>query len=570
MRWTEGLIPTLKETPSDAEIASHKLMLRAGMMRKLSAGIYSLLPLGWRATRRVEEIVREEMDREGSQELLLPAVQPSDLWKETGRWDDYGEELMKVTDRHKRDFVLGPTHEEVLTDLARRELRSYKQLPLILYQIQTKFRDEVRPRFGVMRAREFIMKDAYSFDRDRKGLDVSYRKMYDAYSRIFSRCGLTFRAVEADSGAIGGSEAHEFMALADCGEAEVLSCPECDYAANIERAEVRADEAPSGPSEAMKELKKVRTPEMKTVEAVAAFLGVTPERLIKTILYKASGKVVAALVRGDHEINEIKLRRALGALSLEMADPETVTTVTGAAVGYAGPVGLGGVKLIADRSVQGMANAVTGANADDAHLVGVNLNRDFKVDLFADIRLARSGDPCPRCGGPMVGSRGIEVGQVFKLGTKYSDAMGATFADEDGTSKPIIMGCYGIGITRTVAAVIEQSHDDRGITWPPSVAPYIAIITPVNAAASDQMEVSEIIYREMRGAGLSAILDDRDERAGVKFKDADLIGMPVRLTVGDKALKEGKVEIKLRRTGQEFREDKNKAVSTIKELLKSI
>jgi len=570
MRWTEGLIPTLKETPSDAEIASHKLMLRAGMMRKLSSGIYSLLPLGWRATRRVEEIVREEMDREGSQELLLPAVQPSELWKETGRWDDYGEELMKVIDRHKREFVLGPTHEEVLTDLVRKELRSYKQLPLILYQIQIKFRDEVRPRFGVMRAREFIMKDAYSFDRDLKGLDVSYGKMYDAYSRIFSRCGLTFRPVEADSGAIGGSDTHEFMALADYGEAEVLSCPQCDYAANIERAEARGDEAPSLPSEAMKKLEKVQTPGMKTVEAVAAFLGVGPERLIKTILYKTSGKVVAALVRGDHEINEIKLKRELGALSLEMADPEAVTRVTGAAVGYAGPVGLGGVTLIADRSVQGMANAVTGANADDAHLVGVNLNRDFKVDIFADIRLARAGDPCPKCGRPMVGSRGIEVGQVFKLGTKYSDAMGATFADEDGVSKPIIMGCYGIGITRTVAAVIEQGHDDRGIIWPASVAPYSAIITPVNVTASDQMEVSEMIYGEMNEAGLSVILDDRDERAGVKFKDADLIGMPLRLTVGDKALKEGKVEIKLRKTGQEFREDKNKAVSRIKELLKSI
>ncbi|MGQ9630719.1 MAG: proline--tRNA ligase [bacterium] len=568
MRWSRALIPTLKEVPAEAEIASHKLMLRAGMMRKLTSGIYTLLPLGWRVAKNVERIVREEMDASGAQELLLPALHPAELWQETRRWDVYGPELMRLKDRHNRFYALGPTHEEVITDLARREIRSYRQLPLNLYQIQIKFRDEIRPRFGVMRAREFIMKDAYSFDRDEAGLDESYRKMYDAYTKIFTRCGLTFKAVEADSGAIGGSDTHEFMAPADYGEAIILTCDSCGYTANVEKAVSKLDESAPEDSRTLP-LEKVKTPGMRTVEEVAAFLGVEPRRLVKTLIYMADGRAVAALVRGDHELNEIKLRNALRCIKLEMASPEDIKTITGADVGFTGPVGLKGVEILADNAIRAMGNFVTGANEDGAHLVNVNVGRDFSVSSFADLRTAREGDICPFCSGALRASKGIEVGQIFKLGTKYSESLKATYLDEDGREHPIVMGCYGIGITRTVAACIEQGHDEDGIVWHRNIAPYSFIITPVNAADRAQMEYAERIYGEMLARGEEVLLDDRDERAGFKFKDADLIGIPIRITIGN-LLPEGYVELKVRRTGEVVRVNRDDAYGKAKEILESL
>lgn len=552
MRASTMLAPTLREVPAEAEIASHQLMLRGGLIRKSSAGMYTYLPLGLRILHKIMAIVREEMNKAGSQELLLPIVQPAELWHETGRWADYGEEMFRLEDRHARQFCLGPTHEEIVTALVRAEIRSYRQLPQLLYQIQNKYRDEIRPRYGVMRGREFIMKDCYSFDQDEEGLEVSYRKMYRAYERIFIRCGLGARPVEADPGAIGGNATHEFMVVADAGEAGIVLCTQCDYAANTERAESVLPKPPTvsnepGPA------RRVETPGVHTVEAVTAFLGTTPDTVVKTLLYVMDGKPVAALVRGDHSLNEVKLARVLGGLNVGLADAATVERITKAPVGFAGPVGLAGVQLIADPAVMQLPAAVVGANAADAHLVDVVPGRDFQSDRVADIRTAVAGDLCPRCGGLLREARGIEVGQVFKLGTKYSAALDATFTDEDGEPRPMVMGCYGIGVTRTMAAIIEQHHDADGMIWPVSVAPYHVTVVPVNNKDGQQMAAAERLYKELLELGLEVLLDDRDERPGVKFKDADLIGYPVRVTVGPKALQEGQAELRLRSTGEERR-----------------
>jgi len=548
MRYSNYFIPTVKETPADAEVISHQLMLRAGMIRKLAAGIYNYLPLGLRSIRKVENIVREEMNRAGAIEILMPGVIPAELWQESGRWEQYGKELLRIKDRKDAEFCLGPTHEEVVTDLVRREIKSYRQMPVNLYQIQSKFRDEIRPRFGLMRGREFIMKDAYSFDVDGKAADLSYEKMYQAYCRIFERCGLKFRAVEADTGSIGGSSSHEFMVLAESGEDAIVSCSTCQYAANVEKAESRPIEAAEHADP--RPLERVATPDKRTIEEVSGFLGVHAASLIKTLVFLADNEPVIALVRGDHELNEIKLKNALDCTELEMASDEVVTKVTGAPVGFAGPVGLK-VKIVADLAVKGMKNSVTGGNEKDLHLKNVNLERDFQVSLCADIRNVVHGDGCPRCeDGVLEMWRGIEVGHVFKLGTKYSKALKATFLDADGKEQIIFMGCYGIGIGRTVAACIEQNHDENGIIFPLPIAPFHCIISALNIKEEPVREASEQIYRQLAEAGVEVLLDDRDERPGFKFKDADLIGIPLRIVVGSKNLAQGNVELKERCSGE--------------------
>ena len=548
MRASALLIPTLREIPSDAEVVSHQLLVRAGFIRKSTAGVYTLLPLALRVVKKIETIVREEMDAQGGQEVLLPIIQPAELWQESGRWDVYGPELFRLKDRHGRDFCLGPTHEEIITDLVRNEVKSYRQLPLLLYQIQNKYRDERRPRFGLLRGREFIMKDLYSFDRDEAGLDVSYRKMFVAYSRVFERCGLRFRAVEADSGAIGGKDTHEFIVFASSGESTVVFCPACDYAANTERASVPPQKTAA--KEAPAPLREVATPGKKTVPEVTSFLGVGADRLVKTLLFETEKGVVAALVRGDRDVNEIKLQKELGVLRCELAEPARVEEITGAAPGFAGPVGLAGVKIAADLEVAEMVNAVTGANKNDTHLVNVNPGRDFRPDLVADLRMVRAGDACPVCGELLSETQGIEVGQIFKLGDKYSKALGATYLDESGRVRPVIMGCYGIGITRTMAAAVEQNHDENGIIWPFSIAPFHVVVLPVSDRDSRQVEMAEKVYDLLVRAGVEAVLDDRPERPGVKFKDADLVGYPLRVTVGAKAVESGEVELRRRATGE--------------------
>ena len=544
MRLSSLLAPTLRDDPADAEVASHRLLVRAGMIRQLARGIYDLLPLGLRAVRRVERIVREEMDGTGAQELLMPTVIPGELWQESGRWDQYGRELLRMRDRYDRDFCFGPTHEEVITDLVRREIRSYRDLPKNLYQIQTKFRDEVRPRFGLMRGREFLMKDAYSFHVDAADAQREYQVMYDCYTRIFERCGLTFRAVEAGGGAIGGSQTHEFQVLAASGEDAIVSCATCGYAANVEKAAARPLPPPDAPGGA---LEQVATPGQRTVEEVSRFLDVPSDRFVKTLLYvTGGGAAVAVLVRGDHEASETKVQAALGGDVVRLADEATVERVTGAPVGFAGPIDLD-VTILCDQSLRGIRGAVTGANAADAHLVRVDQARDFPKVTFADLRQARAGDACPRCAqGTFAEHRGIEVGQVFYLGTKYSTAMGANFLGADGKERPIEMGCYGIGITRTVAAAIEQHHDDAGIVWPAPLAPYGALVVPTNVGDASLRETAERIAAACEAQGVDVLLDDRDERPGVKFKDADLIGLPVRVTVGPRGLKNGRVEVKRR------------------------
>jgi prolyl-tRNA synthetase len=545
MRFSRYFIPTYKETPSDAEVISHQLMLRAGMIRKLTSGIYTFLPAGLKSLRKVENIVREEMNRSGAIEVLMPAVQPAELWQESSRWDFYGKELLRFKDRHNHDCCIGPTHEEVITDLVRKEIRSYRQLPLNFYQIQTKFRDEIRPRFGVMRCKEFIMKDAYSFDVDAEGADKSYEIMYDAYTRIFQRCGLRFRPVEADSGSIGGSYSHEFMVLADTGEDEIINCLQCSYAANLEKAEVKAPPQNGTGKSAWAPLEVVETPDVRTIDDVTSFLSVAPERILKTLIFVVDGKTVAVLIRGDHAVNEVKLKNLLGADTIELADPGLVTEVTGAPMGFAGPVGLK-TKIIADHSVRGLINFVTGANKVDCHFRNVNLERDFTVDRFADLRVIMRGDRCPRCDGEINFGRGIEVGHVFKLGTKYSRAMHAVFLDERGEEKLFFMGCYGIGIARTVAAAIEQNHDGDGILFPISIAPFEVALLPLQMHEKDVVDASEKIYEICSNDGLDILLDDRDVRPGVKFKDADLMGAPIRITVGERTLKQGMVELKVR------------------------
>jgi len=546
MRYTKYFIPTYKETPADAEVVSHQLMLRAGLIRKLTSGIYTYLPAGLRALKKVENIVREEMNRAGAIEVLMPSVQPAELWQESGRWEYYGRELLRFKDRHNRDACLGPTHEEVITDLVRREIQSYKQLPVNFYQIQTKFRDEIRPRFGIMRGREFLMKDAYSFDMDNEGADKSYAAMVEAYNNIFRRCGLKFRAVEADTGTIGGSFSHEFMVLAETGEDQIVNCTRCAYAANLEKAELKpAGDAPEPGNADFKPLEEVKTPGQKTVEEVTRFLSVAPSELIKTLIYKADGMVVAALVRGDHELNEAKLRNALGSAQIELADPALIQEVTGAPVGFAGPVGLK-IKVLADHAVRPMRNAVTGGNKGDLHLKNVNPGRDYEVEQYLDLRVITPGDPCPRCGAEIRFGRGIEVGHVFKLGTKYSKAMKAVFLDEKGVENPFIMGCYGIGVGRTVAAAIEQNHDQNGIIFPIPIAPFEVVILPLQMHEREVVDAAEKIYKDLSDHGLEVLLDDRDVRGGIKFKDADLLGTPVRLTMGLRNIREGKAEMKVR------------------------
>ncbi|HOO40785.1 MAG TPA: proline--tRNA ligase [Syntrophales bacterium] len=548
MRYSNFFLPTVKEVPSDAEIASHQLMIRAGMMRKLTSGIYSYLPLGLKVIRKVEQIVREEMNRAGAQEVFLPAVQPAELWQESGRWVFYGKELLRFKDRHNRDYCLGPTHEEVITDLVRNEIKTYRQLPRNLYQIQTKFRDEIRPRFGVMRCREFGMKDAYSFDADNDGADLSYRKMFDAYHRIFSRCGLMFRAVEADTGSIGGSSSHEFMVMAESGEDGVVYCDGCAYAANLEKAEIPKPEDTAAPAGDVLPLEEVHTPEVRTIEEVCAFLGVTPQDVVKTLIFNADGSAVAVLVRGDEEVNEIKVKNFLGCDELELAGDDMILSATGSPRGFAGAVGIK-TRIVADYSIMGMRNMVMGANREDYHVKNVNLDRDFRVGAFADLRVVREGDVCPRCGGSLTFARGIEVGHVFKLGTKYSKALKAVYLDRNGKEQIMIMGCYGIGTTRTVAAAIEQYHDEDGIVWPMPIAPFQVIITPVNINEEALAKTAEDLYQALTERGVDVLFDDRDERAGVKFKDADLIGIPYRVTIGPKKLAEGKIEVKNRKTG---------------------
>jgi prolyl-tRNA synthetase len=568
MRYSQYLLPTLKEVPSEAEVPSHQLMLRAGMIRKLASGIYSYLPFGLRSIRKVEVIIREEMNRAGAIEVLLPFVQPAELWQESHRWEEYGSELARFKDRHNRECCLGPTHEEVITDIARKEIRSYRQMPLNLYQIQTKFRDEIRPRFGVMRAREFIMKDAYSFDADERGVDESYQKMIEAYTRIFTRCGLRFKAVEAETGLIGGSFSHEFMVLAETGEETIVSCTQCSYAANIEKAEFRRQvkEGQTDGKGSQKPVQKVLTPEKRTVEEVTQFLSVSPKDLVKTLIFESDKGCVAALVRGDHEISEKKLKAVWGSENTQLATEETVEEITRAPKGFAGPIGLS-VPILADLDIREMVNFVTGANEKDTHLIHVNTVRDFQVSQFVDIRKFAPGDQCPLCGKQTRMDKGIEVGHTFKLGTKYSKAMGATFLDEQGREREVVMGCYGIGVGRTVAAAIEQSYDQNGIIFPMPIAPFQVLILPVNMNIGLLKETAEQLYQTLSQSGIEVLYDDREETPGVKFKDADLIGVPLRVTLGEKNLKKGLVEIKKRRTGEVLLVKKEEVLSKIKEMI---
>ncbi len=566
MRHSKVLIPTLREDPAEAEIVSHRLMMRAGMIRKVSAGIYNFLPVGLRVLFKIEKIVREEMESAGAQEVLLPALQPAELWQETGRWQQYGKELMRLKDRHDREFCLGPTHEEVITDLVRREIKSYRQLPINLYQIQTKFRDEIRPRFGLMRGREFVMKDAYSFDADLEGAKESYQKMYNAYHKIFKRLGLRFRAVEADTGLIGGSSSHEFMVLAQTGEEAIASCTACEYAANVERAEVKA--ASSAPaSGGTLSLEKVKTPGQKSVEEVGAFLKVSPGQLLKTLLFLADGRPVAVLVRGDHQVNEIKAKRLLGASELVLADAAEVEKVTGGPSGFSGPVGLKEIEIIADLSVETLSDLVIGANEKDTHYLHASPGRDFTVNRYADVRNAVAGDACPRCGKLLAIDRGIEVGHVFMLGTKYSEAMKATFLDQKGEEQRFVMGCYGIGVSRIMGAAIEQNHDEKGIIWPISIAPFAIHVIPVQEQSERVMITAELIYGSLLQAGVETLLEDRSERVGVKFNDADLLGIPYQVVIGEKNLHEGFVEVKNRRTGEKSKIEVEKIINYLIELV---
>ncbi|MBL8042040.1 MAG: proline--tRNA ligase [Nitrospira sp.] len=566
MRVSETLIPTLREDPGEAETVSHRFMLRAGMIRKVAAGIYTYLPLGLRVLRKIEKIVREEMNRAGAQEVLMPVASPAELWRETGRWDFYGKELLRFKDRHERDFCLGPTHEEVITDLFRREVRSYRQMPLNFYQIQTKFRDEIRPRFGLMRGREFIMKDAYSFDRDEAGARLSYQKMYEAYNRIFARCGLTFRPVEADTGLIGGTSSHEFMVLAETGEETIVYSGEGTYAANVERAEVLAPEPAELP--ALRPLTAVSTPGRRTVEEVTSFLNITPAQLVKTLLYSTGKETVAVLVRGDHAVNEIKVKRLLGATDIELVAPELVPQLTGAPVGYVGPVGLKKIRILADWAVKAMANFAVGGNQPDTHYVDANWNRDFTVDQFTDLRNAQAGDPSPRNDGTLKTAKGIEVGHVFMLGTKYSQAMKATFLDAQGQEQLAVMGCYGIGVSRVAAASVEQNHDAKGIKWPIPIAPFHVTLLPLSQS-EPVSQLAGSLYRSLQESGIEVLWDDRDERAGVKFNDADLIGAPFHLVIGEKGLAQGQVELKIRQTGETKKIAPDQVLQTLTTLMQS-
>ena len=566
MRTTNLYAPTLRETPAEAEVRSHQLMLRAGMIRKAAGGLYTYLPLAWRTIKKIEQIIREEMDEAGGQEISMPIVQPAEIWQESGRWSVYGDEMFRVRDRHGRQFCLGPTHEEMVTTLVRDEVRSYKQLPLMLYQIQNKYRDEIRPRFGLMRGREFIMKDLYSFDKDEEGMNLSYQKMYDAYTRIYTRMGLDFRPVEADNGAIGGGHSHEFTVLAAAGESNIAYCTACDYAASDEKAELNVIK---GAEEEMKPLEKVATPDAHTIELVAEYLNLPLEKCIKAVAFQTdTDELVLAFVRGDHEVNDVKVINLVeGAIELRMAD-EAVIEAAGGCPGFMSPIGIKeGTRIIVDQTVMEMYNACAGANAKDMHYINVNPKRDFKDVTVADIRMVKEGDICPRCGGTIKMTRGIEAGQVFTLGTKYSKALGATFLDENGREQPMVMGCYGIGVGRTMAAAVEQNNDENGIIWPKAIAPFEVVVVPVNAKNEEQLQLAESIYADLKKAGVDALLDDRKDRAGVKFKDADLIGYPLRITVGPKAVAEDVVELKIRRSGETVTAGKADAVQKALELL---
>ena len=562
MYFSRTLIPTLRETPSEAEISSHRLMLRAGLIRKQQAGLYTFLPLGLRVLLKIENIIREEMNGAGALEILPSFVTPAELWKESGRYEAYGKELLRFKDRHDNELLLGPTHEEAFTAVVRENVHSYRDLPLNLYQINTKFRDEIRPRFGVMRSREFIMKDAYSFDIDEEGLEESYQSMRKTYRRIFKRCGLPVDPVRADTGAMGGSNSEEFMVPSQVGEEEIVKCEHCGYVANVERA--TCSENPIKPQTDSK-LDIIDTPDIRSIEELSEFFKVAPERFIKTLIYIADGRPVVALIRGDLEVNEVKLKNIIGAAEIELADEETIIKVSGAPHGFAGPVGLENTRIIADLSVQNIKNAFTGANQKDKHFKGVSDGRDFKAEKYGDIRLVRSGDLCPECGHTLRSYRGIEVGHIFKLGYKYTKAMNATFLDKDGNEKHPVMGCYGIGVGRTMAGVIEQSHDNYGIIWPISIAPFHIMIVPINVNEKKVSDAAEKLYKSL-SERYEVLLDDRDERAGVKFNDADLIGIPIRVTLGKAFLSENKAEIKLRREKEKILVDFEKLDKTIGEI----
>ena len=566
MRMSNLLMPTLREVPAEAEIASHRLMLRAGLIRKLAAGIYSYLPLGLRTLKKVENIVREEMDKAGAQELLMSALLPAEAYQASGRWDVFGPSMFKLKDRGDRDFCLGPTHEELFTQCVIDNVKSYKEYPMTLYQIQTKYRDEGRPRFGVIRSREFVMKDAYSFDLDQKGLDESYQKMYDAYNRIFTRLGLDFTVVDADSGAMGGSGSQEFMVKSPVGEDGIAYCDDCGYAANYEKCECIPQEVDQ--IEGDLPLEKIETPNAHTIDELVESLGMQAHNFVKTIIYKADDKYIAAMVRGDRDVNEVKLKNLVGCRDdLELAEPAVVRDITNAQVGFAGPINLG-IPVYADKEVELMKNFVVGANETDMHYKNVNMDRDFTPDVVADIRVVVTGDKCPKCGGTIKSEQGIEVGHIFKLGTKYSDALGLKYLDESGKQQTVIMGCYGIGVTRCVAAAVEQLHDDNGIIWPVSIAPYQAIVVPANYKDEEQVNAAEKLYNELTEAGIETLIDDRAERAGVKFKDADLIGIPVRVVVGKK-LSEGIVEYKERAMESAVDIPLSDAVAKVTEFIKA-
>lgn len=550
MRMSNLYMPTLREVPSEAEIPSHQLLLRSGMMRRLVSGVYSYLPLGYRVIKKIEEVVRDEMDKAGSQEMLMSAIQPKELWKASGRWDDFGPEMFKLKDRHGREFCLGPTHEEYFTNLIKDEIRSYKQLPLNLYQIQTKYRDEKRPRFGLIRSREFIMKDAYSFDTSKENMEYAYKHMWKAYERVFDRLNLKYKVVEGDSGTMGGNESHEFMAMSEVGESLVAYCDVCDYAATDEKVKVVYNQDIDEEEELEKE--KVYTPNMKTIEDLANYMKVEEYKLAKAIVYKAKDEPIIALIPGDRELNETKLCNYLGIAEheLEIADDELIERITGAKAGFTGPINLKEkVRLLVDSRVTKMKNFVVGGNDTDYHIKNVNYSRDFKGEIVEDLLNVREGDLCPKCGKVLLLDRGIEVGNIFQLGKKYSESVGATYIDEDGKNKHFYMGSYGIGVSRTMSAIVEQNHDDYGIIWPLIVAPYHIVITIINVKNEDQKRLGEKIYRELQSLGIEVLLDDRNERAGVKFNDRDLIGIPIRVTVGKKA-KENIVEYSLRKDGE--------------------
>jgi prolyl-tRNA synthetase len=570
MRWNRYFLFTLRENPSDAEVVSHQLLARAGMIDKLAAGIYTYLPLGWRSIDKLIRIVREEMNAAGSIELVMPCIHPAELWQESGRWQVYGKELLRIKDRHEREFCFGPTHEEVITDIVRRRITSYRQLPANVYQIQTKFRDEIRPRFGLMRGREFIMKDAYSFHSSPESLDEAYHAMEKAYRRIFDRCKLSYTAVEADTGNIGGSESHEFMVLASTGEDAVVACS-CRYGANVEKASAgELAPPPPWPGRAPAKPEVVHTPGTTSVADVAAFLKLAPAHFIKTIIVETDQGFAAALVRGDDEVNEVKLKNALGATHLQLASEAKVEQVTGGAMGFSGPVGLKGVRIVADTEAMRMSLAATGANRADHHLVGVVPGRDFSPDVVAEIRRVRDGDPCPRCGKPLVLKRGIEVGHIFKLGSKYSEAMTCNYLDEKGGTRPMIMGCYGLGVGRTLAAAVEQDHDEHGIIWPRPLAPFEVELIALNPDVPAVNAAAERLYADLVGAGVDVFYDDRDERPGVKLNDADLIGFPVRIVVGKKSVEQGQAELSLRRDRVKIPVALGDALAEVEKLLRGL